>query len=192
MSLIAALWALLNILLHFPNIIAALSYVNSFFDFGMAMPVVAALFVALVAGVIAFVQHRRGTARTESTGGERRTFAAITVVVVGLMALFGILHLVALSSVSASEKADAITVEMKNTEFNPTELQVPAGQPVKFVVKNRDLGVHTFTIKELGIDFTIVGRSEKLIEFSSTGAGTFEYICEIPGHDDMKGTIVVQ
>ena len=36
------------------------------------------------------------------------------------------------------------------------------------------------------------GRSEKLIELPSIPAGTYEYTCEVPGHEDMKGSLVVR
>ena len=54
---------------------------------------------------------------------------------------------------------------------------MPAGKPVKFVIRNRDLTVHTFTIKELGIDVKVLPGSEELIELSSPPAGTYVYLC---------------
>ena len=187
----AAVWSLLNLLLNTPFIIPALRHVNSFFDFGLGLPLIVALIVATVGGIVAFVQRRRGTARTVSTGGERRSFVAITVVVVGLMALSGVLHLTQLTPVSASDKVGSIEVDMKGTEFHPTTLLVSASPPARFVVKNSDLLTHTFTIKQLDIDLTTVGGSEKLIELPAAAAGTYEYTCEIPGHGDMKGTLEV-
>ena len=189
--LAAAIWALLNLLVNGPFVLPSLLHVNSFFDFGLGVPIIVALVVASVAGITAFVQHRRGTARTVSTPRERTVFAAITVAVVALMALSGVLHIAGLTSVDSAEKAAAISVQMKNTEFKPTEVQVFSEEPTKLVVKNGDFGVHTFTIEELDIDVTIIGGSEKLIKLAGIAAGTYEYMCTIPGHDDMKGTLKV-
>ena len=82
-----------------------------------------------------------------------------------------------LESVSPDEKAAAISVDMENSAFKPAQLTVPAGKPAKFVIKNRDLTVHTFTIKELGIDVKVLSGSEELIELSSPPAGTYVYSC---------------
>ena len=127
MTGVRTIWALLNLLLNAPFVIPALGHVNSFFDFGLALPLLAALIVATAGGIVAFVQRRRGTARTTSTGGERRSLVAITVVVVGLMALSGVLHLTELTPVGESDKVGSIEVSMKGTEFQPTTLQVSAG-----------------------------------------------------------------
>ena len=80
----------------------------------------------------------------------------------------------------------------ENTEFVPTELSIQAGQNAKIVVKNRDFGVHTFTIEDLDIDIMVVGGAEKLVSLAVPSAETYQYACEIEGHDDMKGTLTVQ
>ena len=66
---------------------------------------------------------------------------------------------------------------MKNSTFTPAQLEIPAGKPARFVIKNRDLTVHTFTIEKLGIDVKVLPGSEKLIELSSPPAGTYVYTC---------------
>ena len=190
--IVAAVWALLNLLGNGPFIIPSMVQFNSFFDFGIVLPLIVGLLVAIVDSIVAFVQHRRGTARTQANTGERRVFVGITVVVVGLMALSGVLHLTSLESVSATDKAAATPIKMKNTEFEPVQIQTSAGRPAKLVVVDNDLGRHTFTMETLGIDYTISAGSEQLIELPSLTAGTYPYLCTIPGHEDMKGTLVVQ
>ena len=93
------------------------------------------------------------------------------------MVVSGTLHLTSLESVSPDDKAAAISVDMKNSAFEPAELSVPTGKPVKFVIKNHDLTVHTFTIEELGIDVKVLPGSEELIELASPPAGTYVYSC---------------
>ena len=80
----------------------------------------------------------------------------------------------------------------ENIESMPTELSIQAGQAAQIVVKNRDFGVHTFTIEDLDIDVTVVGGSEKLVSLAVPSAGTYQCSCEIEGHDDMKRTLTVQ
>jgi len=153
--------------------------------------VLVGIILALVGGIIAFVQHRRGTDRTTATTNERRVFAGITVAVVALMLLSGVLHIVGLESVSAEDKAGALLVDMKNTKFKPDRLEATAGETIRIVVKNKDFGVHTFHVHELGIEYTVLPFSERLIEFRVTEPGTLNYHCQVDGHDDMKGTITV-
>ncbi len=86
MALTLGIWAVLNLLFHGPFLVPALGRVNSFFDFGTAIPVIAALAVTAVAEVVAFVQQRKDAARAEGTAGERRMLSSVAVIVVLLMA----------------------------------------------------------------------------------------------------------
>ena len=142
---VAAVWGLLNLVSNGPFVLPALAEVNSFFDFGISLPVLVTLIVATLAAPVAFVQQRRGATRTAATGGERVLFGGIAVAVVSLMLLSGVLHLTGRNTVSAGDKAGAIEVEMKSIEFKPDDLQIVAGRTTTFAVRNRDFGVHTFT-----------------------------------------------
>jgi plastocyanin len=192
MALTLGIWAVLNLLFHGPFLVPALGRFNSFFDFGTVIPVIAALAVTAVAGVVAFVQQRKDAARAEGTAGERRMLSGVAVIVVLLMAASGIANLAGLESVSAEERAGAIKVDMKNTEFDPAEIRIAAGQPARLVIKNRDLATHTFTVDTLGIDVSFIPGTEKIVDLSVLNAGTYVYICAIEGHEEMKGTIVVR
>ena len=75
--IVAVVWALLNLLMHAPFTIPAMGNVNSFFDFGLVVPLHVALIIAIVAGVVAFVQSRRGTARTASTSSPSEDYLAV-------------------------------------------------------------------------------------------------------------------
>lgn len=189
---LAAVWAVLIVVLTFLFLPTGFSHVNSFWDFVGALTTTAAVLAAAVGGVAAFVQRRRGTVRQTATTAERRSVVGATGVVVVLLLLSGALHVVSLETVGAEERAGAIAVGMKDTQFHPTEVTVRAGQPATLVVKNSDLVVHTFTVEELGINEIIIGGSEKLIAIAASSPGSFAYACEIFGHDDMKGTLVVQ
>ena len=114
---------------------------------------------------------------------------AVAVAVVALMLLSGSLHIAGLSSVSAVASAGAARVDIEGFDYEPAELRI--GQQVRILVKNHDLPVHTFTIEELDIAVRLVSGSEKLIELPAAAAGRYEYICTVPGHDNMKGTLFV-
>lgn len=82
-------------------------------------------------------------------------------------------------------------MDMKNTQFIPGRMEVNAGEATQVVLKNSDLSVHTFTIEELGIDHQILFRNEELIELPALEPGEYTYVCTVPGHESMKGTLVV-
>ena len=189
---LAAVWAVLMLLAGLLFLGPAVSHVNSFWDFAPAVAAIAARLAASVGGVGSFVQRRWGTVRQTATTAERWSLVGATAGVVVLVLLSGVLHVTSLETVSADAKAGAVAVAMKDTQFDPTQLTVQAGQPVTLVVKNDDLGVHTFTVHELGINEVVIGGSEKLIVIAASDPGNYEFVCTIPGHEAMKGTLVVQ
>ena len=189
--IVGAVWAVLSLLGAAAAFLPGLLYPNSFFDFGFGLPIIVSLILAVVGSIAVIVQQRRGTARIMSTVGERRVLLATTVVVAVLVVMSGVLHIAGRSTLSAGEKADAIEVRMKNVEFEPTTLRIAAGRRAKIVVRNSDLPVHTFTIKDLDIDETILAGAEKLINLPSLTTGEYQYTCEVPGDDSMKGTLIV-
>jgi len=44
----------------------------------------------------------------------------------------------------------------------------------------------------LEVDVTVLGGIEKLVTLPSSAEGTYEYVCTIPGHESITGTLVVQ
>ena len=190
--ILAAVWAVLILLGTLLSLPTGFSHIDSFWDFAAALTTTAAVLAASVGGLVAFVQRRRGTVRQTATSVERRSVVGATAVVAVLLLLSGVLHVVSLETVGEEEKAGAIAVGMKDTQFHPTEVMVQVGQPATLVVKNDDVMVHTFTVPELGINEVIIAGSEKLIAIAAANPGSFAYVCEIFGHEAMKGTLVVQ
>jgi len=169
----AGIWATASMLVHSYNIVSALSHVDSFFDFGIALPITLSIIVAAVAGYVAFGQHRKGNARVTASKNESTALTLVVVVTVALMSVSGVMHLTGRESASAADMAGATLVSMKNAEFEPVNMQVASGD-ARLVVKNGDLGVHTFTIDELEVDVTVLGGSEKLVTLPSSAKGTYE------------------
>lgn len=188
----ATIWAVLSLLTAaLFLLLPSLAHPSSFFDIFISLPTTVALVVAVVGCIVSIRQQRQGTVRTESTGRERQVIWAVTLVTVALVMGSGALHLEALSTVSDSDRLGAVEVDMKDVEFIPDTMRIQAGRETKIVVKNSDLPVHTFSIKALDIDAVVVAGNEKLVTLPPLEAGTYEYICKIEGHEDMKGTITV-
>lgn len=101
-------------------------------------------------------------------------------------------------------------------KFNPPQITVAAGQPVKLKVQNKDSVLHDWSIDKIAVagkkekssgdhgmagmakepDLHIsvdAGRSGDL-DFTPKDKGRYEFYCTVPGHRDagMKGTLVVQ
>ena len=66
----AGIWVTANMLVHSYNIVSALSHVDSFFDFGIALPITLSLIVAAVAGYVAFAHHCKGNTRVTASSNE--------------------------------------------------------------------------------------------------------------------------
>ncbi len=165
---------------------------ESFFFFAPAVIILVAGFIAFICGTVAFFQSRRPSPRASPTGLEVSTFGIVTVVVAGLVIASGIVTLVGRSSVSAVERVGAIVLFMKDTEFKPDRLIIPASQKVTLVVDNADLMVHTLTIEDLDLSHALAGRSSMLIELPELQPGQHEYTSTAWGDEDMKGTLVVE
>ena len=69
---------------------------------------------------------------------------------------------------------------------------MPAGVVLQVVLENQDILVHTFTIKDLEIDHTIGPDSQIPIKLGSPEPGEYKLTCEVPGHESMKGILVVK
>ena len=170
---------------------------DSFFDFVPSITAIAGFLMAFIGGIVAFVQQRRGSARTVATGVERGTFGSVMAALVVLTIMSVILTPLGRESLSAEERAGGTLVLMKNVRFErnvrfePDRLFATTGSSLRLVVDNDDLVIHTFTIKDLDIDVTVGPKSETLVELPALRPGEYKITCEVPGHEEMKGTLVV-
>ncbi len=174
-------------------LIVAIIHPSSFLEF---VPMVLLLgmggLIAVVGGVTTFVQHRRGTTRIAATPGEQWEFRAIAVVVVALTLVSGIVAITTRTTVSADGRTGAKEVLLENLKITPSQMEIEAGEPAKLVIRNDAWNLHTFTIIGIDADYSMRPRSERLVKLPPLEAGTYTYICRVPGHEDMKGTLVVR
>ena len=165
---------------------------QTFFDFAPTVVVLVAGVIAFIGGPLAFFQGRRPTPRAATTGLESGLLGVIALAVTALVIASGVASIVGRSSVSAEDKATAeFTLKMQNTRFVPASLELPGSRIVRVLVENNDLIVHTFTVDDLDLDYNLGGRSEKLVELPAIVPGAYQYTCEVWGHEDMKGLLVV-
>lgn len=129
-----------------------------------------------------------GIAVLRSASGERAPIAlytAIGVVVLGLVV--GVVAAAGLEDDTAA--AGDLTLVAEKTEFSTTSLS--GSGTVGIFVENKDPFRHTFTIEALNIDVELPANTARRVDISAA-AGTYEFICSVPGHEDkMSGTLTI-
>jgi uncharacterized cupredoxin-like copper-binding protein len=93
-----------------------------------------------------------------------------------------------------------VKVVATDLKFTPPTIQAKAGQPLKIVFENKGVIEHDIAFPTLKTDKPGAGPhtsarpgQSTTLELTPTAAGTYEYVCTIPGHKEagMKGTINV-
>ena len=143
-------------------------------------------------GTVALLQHRRGTARTAARLKERWGLRAAVLIIVALSLVSGIVAITTYTSVSAEARIGATEVLLENLRITPSLIEIEAGEPAKLIVRNDAWNLHTFTIIGADVDYSMRPRSERLVELPPLEAGTYIYLCRVPGHGDMRGTLIVR
>ncbi|MBK5228018.1 MAG: multicopper oxidase domain-containing protein [Actinobacteria bacterium] len=96
------------------------------------------------------------------------------------------------TSAAGTEGAQIVEVELGDLFIKPVQLQAEAGS-VRFQVTNNGQTEHNFAIETLGRTEMIPPGDVATLEVPSIEPGTYNFLCEVPGHADsgMKGTLVV-
>lgn len=102
-----------------------------------------------------------------------------------------------LGSAAPAREAEpqVVNVIARRFSFDPATITVAVGQPVRLMVRSDD-GVHGMEIKKFKVNKDIPrGGEAVIINFTPTTVGEFPIMCSEycgDGHDDMRGTLVVQ
>jgi len=77
--------------------------------------------------------------------------------------------------------------------YEPSTIQVTAGEPVRLVVRSRE-GTHGFSIPKLKIDVLVPKSGDAVtVEFTAPPAGRYEIACSEfcgSGHGQMKAALI--
>ncbi len=192
--IVGVLGGLVGILFAIDGLGENLSSPDSFFDFAYRPIIGLAAAIFVLGGSIAgLVQHVR---RRTSTSGP----ASVTRAVKGVLGLVAILSIASavltvagVHRVSAAEKVGAITITAHGLKYDTDTLIAAVNGTTKFLFKNDDPIIHTFTIAALDVNVKVGPRSEALFELHSPTSGSYVFYCRISGHEDlMHGTLTVQ
>jgi len=117
-----------------------------------------------------------------------------------LLLLAAILALATITLVSASRSsktttaseedapAIAMTVHVKDGEFDPRDIEIEAGGTVMWI--NDDIAPHDLHFLAPNKLYSGVVRPEKAWIHTFTAAGNYDYYCDF--HNTMKGVVVVR
>lgn len=151
---------------------------------GVTVPVVllqASLAAAAVVGLVALVADLRGA------GG---VVGPRLVPALGVLAVVAAGAAASLGEGAAGPRPGDLEVVASGTAYTQERLGADAGQ-VSVHLRNEDFFWHTFSVPSLDVHLWVpVGGSDR-VTFDAP-AGTWEYVCEVPGHGTvMRGQLVV-
>jgi heme/copper-type cytochrome/quinol oxidase subunit 2 len=112
----------------------------------------------------------------------------------GLAALCLAGALLALAGCAHQPPAVTVRVTMRRYRIEPDEIRLKLGQRVRFEVSSADVQ-HGFDVPELGIHEPLRPGKPAVFDFTPDRKGVFEMKCGIlcgPGHEQMKGKIIVE
>ena len=134
-----------------------------------------------------------------------RRLALALVLVVTLTACGG--------AVSSSTEPETITLALNEFQFQPADITVNVGQPVKLVLKNNGTVLHDFVSTDAMVEVmeehgamhdmggmptamhaAVEAGQQSTLEFKATQAGTYTFYCTIAGHKEagMTGKLTVK
>ena len=110
------------------------------------------------------------------------------------MALIFVFCLAAACNRQPKPEPEHIQVIASKYAFEPAEIHVKRGQEVILEISTTDVQ-HGFFVRELGIDEPVQLGKPAMVSFRSDKVGEYRVECSIlcgPGHDRMKGKIIVE
>jgi plastocyanin len=175
-SFAAAATALILVLVNLPVAIDDFRHPETFAGFVPTAAAFIAGIVVVVSGVLAATQRAPRAALPSAV-------AAVAVIAV-CVAISG---LASASVTSDRREAHDIVIDVRSVAF--PDVTIPAGETGLFV-DNHDLIRHTLLIEGTDIDVELPGATARRVTVDLM-PGTYQYICDVPGHDAMRGNISV-
>lgn len=131
---------------------------------------------------------------------------AVTALGLGLAIALG-----AVAITGAGRAPDPIVIEMRYSAFSLEAVTVPVGRPVTFVLRNGDPIDHEWIVGDAAshlrhrtgtepvhaarpTEISVPALEERSTTITFPAAGTFSFVCHLPGHEQygMVGTLVVR
>lgn len=111
------------------------------------------------------------------------------------MKLFSYLALALLPAFLVAPVASAADGEfnlvIQNHQFQPTEIQVPAGQKIRLIIENRDASPEEFESYELNREKLIAGNSKASVFIGPLTAGRYPFFGDF-NQKTAQGVIIAK
>jgi plastocyanin len=93
-------------------------------------------------------------------------------------------------SAHAADSAE-LALTIKDHTFDPSQLKVAAGTPIKLTVKNLDATAEEFESKPLQVEKVIAGKASAIIRLKPLAKGSYAFVGEF--HEETaKGVLIAE
>jgi plastocyanin len=176
--IVIALLAAVSLIANLPFILEDYLHPETFSTF---VPTIAATLAVLVAVVAALAL---------AFGWDAAPARSIGLGAAALAGAFLVLSLAMTATAGDDEAEDGdVLVLAENVEY-PERLEASGGTVALFI-ENRDRIRHTFVIESADVKQELPAARNRRVEVE-LAAGEYTFICDVPGHERMEGTLVVQ
>ncbi len=174
--------SLLHLITSGPFVVDSLTHPDSFFDFFLGWAMVVSALVAVIVSVPVF------KGRSSASSGLKTAVMGVA----GLMVALGVLSAFStLTQDDVAARSGDVLLTAEDAEFSPNTAEGSSGT-VAVHIDNKDSFRHNFSIDELDIDTEIPASKGVRVTLGDVSPGSYAFYCAVPGHDDMKGTLVVE
>lgn len=92
-----------------------------------------------------------------------------------------------------AQTSDAVTIELSEMRYTPSELSIKADTDVMIRLVNNGVATHDFSISALGVDSRYIAAGDEIELIVNVPAGDYTFGCNVPGHRfaGMTGTLHV-
>ncbi len=92
---------------------------------------------------------------------------------------------------AGAAQAEEAVLTLKDHQFSPKELTIPAGKKVKLIIKNNDATPAEFESHDLNREKVISGNSQAVVFVGPLDAGRYVFFDEF-NEATAKGTLIVK
>ena len=96
-----------------------------------------------------------------------------------------------LTPAASALAADVVTLTLKNHQFVPSQVSVPAGERFRIEVENHDATPAEFESNDLRVEKIVVPGGKIAVMVGPLKPGTYTYQCDPHAGAGMKGTFKV-
>ena len=107
------------------------------------------------------------------------------------LALLSLVLILVEMATSASAQEPAYTLVIKDHQFQPTEIEIPAGQKIALTVKNNDPTPEEFESTELRREKVVPGGEQIIVYIGPLKPGRYEFFGDF-NPTTARGHIVVK